>query len=110
MRPMPFLNLFDSLFTFIHNSGSTSTIDHVLTNVRLSGSVLVESEHTVSDHLYLSFKVLFKPVAPTPKSGKFYNKPEWSKINREQYAATSDSILNKIRVPHNFCYMELKTQ
>ena len=97
-------------FTFIHNLGSTSNIDHFLTNVRLSGSALVESKHTMSDHLGLSFKFLFKPVSLTPESGKFYTKSEWSKINREMYAATSDSNLNKIKVPYHLLLHGSKNQ
>ena len=64
----------------------------------------------MSDHLGLSFKFLFKPVAPTPESGKFYTKSEWSKINREMYAATSDSNLNKIKVPYHLLLHGSKNQ
>lgn len=85
-------------YTYIHNSGSTTNIDHVLCNFSLGAPVTVDSEHTVSDHLGLCFKANFFPCRPN-KPQIYATKTEWNKINADQYKQTCDEILGKIKVP-----------
>ena len=89
----------DQQFTYIHNSGSTSNIDHVVTNFPLMERVGVNSDHTCSDHLGLSFCIPFQSAA-TRAANTHFTKAEWKKIDTVLYQYTCDTILSKIKAPY----------
>ena len=88
----------DQNFTFIHNSGSTSNIDHVFSNFTIPSPIQVDSEHTASDHLGLKFRVPFSRAVKSRNRG-YIERREWKKINIDLYQSTCDEILGKIKVP-----------
>ena len=66
----------DPNFTFIHNSGSTSNIDHVFSNFSIPSPLHVDSEHTASDHLGLKFNVPFSQDVKS-KRPDYTERREW---------------------------------
>jgi len=69
------------IFTYIHNSGSSSNIDHVVSNFTLASNIAVDSEHMFSNHFGLSFEISDLPNTRTNPL-QFYYKKEREKVDK----------------------------
>jgi exonuclease III len=98
MHPVPN----DCCFTYVHNSGSTSSLDFfVCSNSVKSLSVSrVDTGLSVSDHFPItcSFEIAV-PEISYPRKRKWYFKSEWNKVNPSAYSSVLDSVLAKIKIP-----------
>lgn len=97
-------------FTYIHNTGSTSNLDHVIcskdllpTSVRVSGTTFT------SDHFSIELQITppatqsehphQNNAAKTTK--KWTQIRDWNNVNTSVYTQVSDEILAKIKIPFN---------
>lgn len=93
----------DLCFTYIHNSGSTSSLDFMLSSIQspACGNSHVDLSVSASDHFPIinTFRVI--PASPNPPTNekKWKIKTNWSKIDLATYHYVLDEILTKIKVP-----------
>ena len=93
-------------FTYVHNSGSTSSLDFLLCSpdLRTHGDCEVDIGFCVSDHLPVANTFIINDLlnnAPNdaPKEKKWFQKTEWQKANLAMFRSVCDGILEKIKVP-----------
>lgn len=96
----------DESFSYIHNSGSVSDIDHCIISSGVKCSnVHVNTEERDLDHLPLSVTVTLKLSNShsfnSPRSKKWFSRREWSKVNWHLYISTLTTLLVNIKVPYN---------
>ena len=93
-------------FSYVHHSGSTSDIDHIICSpgiISSSDSVHVNEQDT--DHMPISvtFRMdinLLKTNFSREKS-RWFEKINWSKANIPHYISTLTALLSTIRVPYH---------
>ena len=89
----------DSDYSFVHNSGSVSSIDHTACSKNINGSVTVLKDAVFADHLPLLASLSIKPALCQPKNDKWKVVSEWDKVNTTLYHQVLNSFLVKIRIP-----------
>ena len=86
--------------TYLHHTGATTNIDHVLASGNLSQSqVKVLSSTYTSDHFPITVKVKISAAAPTAKIPVWFVKEEWEKTDASSFQSVCDTILRKIKIP-----------
>jgi len=113
VRPSIIFGLFDDdylvapknkSFTYVHNSGSTSNLDHVChTRSVTIVEVGVSDSSFTSDHFPLFFSARFDDVGPSfipfaKKRSVFYIS-DWDRASSDLFQNACNDILAKIRVP-----------
>ena len=91
-------------FSYVHNSGSTSDLDFVLTDDhQMQGTIDVSSGILTSDHLSLQFRLIYS-LPLHGQNPKWCFKPCCNFLDLYLYHRTLDSMLSKIRIPfHLLC-------
>ena len=92
----------DSNYSFVHNSGSVSNINHTACSKNTNGSVTVLKDTIFADHLPLLSSLSIKPALRQPKNDKWKVVGEWDKINTTLQHQVLNSLLVKIRNPLPF--------
>lgn len=95
-------------FSYIHNSGCVSDIDHCVCSAGvICSSVEVHDEERDYDHLPLSFTVSvshssgLNQCESSVRGTKWYNKREWNKANWTLYICTLATLLSSVTVPYH---------
>lgn len=95
----------DADFTYVHNSGSCSNLDHVLVSnaALLPQPVHVGLDMPISDHFYLSFhlNIQIPSFKIIHRSSQIVNKMIWDREKMCKYHEESDALLAKIIVNYS---------
>ena len=92
-------------YSYIHQSGSLSNIDHVVSSPNINVStVLVHEDYRDIDHLPISFSasvVASRSTRPFTQSSKWFYRNNWSRANFALYITTLSALLGSIKVPYH---------
>ena len=99
-------------FSYIHNSGSMSNLDHVMHTQSLTPSeVLVSDSNFTSDHFPLFFNIDLNSSVPPPP-GRLQKRPyfvcDWKRASMSSFQSTCDELVSKIRVPFDLLMVSSK--
>ena len=102
----------DLSYSYIHQSGSVSNIDHIISSSQLECSIIhVDIETDDIDHLSLSFTTKLKRnlcnVAPIGNS-KWFKCSNWKRADIALYILSLSTLLNCIRVPYHLLQLQVK--
>ena len=102
----------DLSYSYIHQSGSVSNIDHIISSSHLECSIIhVDIETDDIDHLSLSFTTKLKRnlcnVAPIGNS-KWFKCSNWKRAHIALYILSLSTLLNCIRVPYHLLQLQVK--
>jgi len=102
----------DLSYSYIHQSGSVSNIDHIISSSQLKCSIIhVDIESDDIDHLSLSFTTELKRnlcnVAPIGNS-KWFKCSNWKRADIALYILSLSTLLNCIRVPYHLLQLQVK--
>ena len=92
-------------FSYIHQSGSTSNLDHIVSSSSLPvREVLVLPNSFTSDHFPVQC-IISRPTSFSAANNssiftqRWHEVPVWRKIDKEKFQDSCDLVLSKIRVP-----------
>ena len=100
-------------FSYMHDSGFTSDLDFVLTDIQqMQGTMVDVSSVSIltSDHLSLQFRLTYSlPLHVKSLSVFFFVffKPCWNRLDLPLYQRTLYSILSKIRILFQFLFTSI---
>ena len=92
-------------YSYIHNSGTVTNIDHCICSADVPCSVVnVDEDERDFDHLPLSLTVTLTADPsnhPCAANKKWCMKREWSKANWPLYISTLTALLSCVKIPFN---------
>ena len=100
-------------YTYIHNRGSVkSNLDHIIVSKSglIKSEVFVDEDKINDDHLPISCLIEPPDVQAHFKGphSKWYQKPNWNRINVEMYITTLCTLLSTIKVPFHLLQTSIK--